>query len=114
MERTRAEENVHENYFFQNNLLADYFKRKILTRVPGLQFDALALQPSYPGEPLGQARIIFLLDPHYPPEQHLCHLSMVENTYVGITLIRGFYVNNKASFDENLVFQNNLLAVLLI
>ena len=51
-------------------------------------------QLSHPDDLLGQAIILLLLDPHYPPGQHYCHLSlMVEKTYVGITLSRGFYVN---------------------
>ena len=39
---------------------------------PGFEPGSPALhtnQLSYPGEPLGQARILFLLDPHYPPDQ---------------------------------------------
>ena len=52
-------------------------------------------QLSYPDDPLGQARIFLFLDPYYLPDQHRCHLSMMEeNTYVGINLIRGSYVKD--------------------
>ena len=35
---------------------------------PGLQLYVLALKPlSYPYDPLGQPRILLLLNPHYPP-----------------------------------------------
>ena len=50
-------------------------------------------QLSHPDDALSEARILFLLDPPYPPDQHQCHLSAMEkNAYAGITLIRGFYV----------------------
>ena len=48
-------------------------------------------QLSYPGKSQDQARILLLLDPHYPSDQYYCHLFvMEENTYVGITLNRSF------------------------
>ena len=84
---------------FQNNYLVGpvllIFKRKNSRLDQNLN---LALQfytlVSYPdGSSLGQARILFLLDPHYPPDQHYCHLFLMENTYVG-TLIKRFYVTD--------------------
>jgi len=35
-----------------------------------------------------------LFDPHYPLDQHKCHLSVMENAYVGIIIISVFYVND--------------------
>ena len=48
-----------------------------------------------PNKSLGQAINFLLLDPNYPPDQHKCRLSVMgESTYVGITLIRDFYVKD--------------------
>jgi hypothetical protein len=38
---------------------------------------------------LGQARILPILDPHYPL---VPSIRIIGDTYFGITLIRGFYV----------------------
>ena len=60
-------------------------------------------QLSHPGDSLSQARILLLSDPHYLPVLSV----MEENTYVGITLIRGFYVNVnlKGKFSSGSVFE---------
>ena len=42
---------------------------------------------NHPNDSLGQARILLLLDPHYPPGQYQWHLSvMEENIYVALLL----------------------------
>ena len=52
------------------------------------------------------AELFSQFHPHYPPKWHQCHVFVMENAFVGIILIRGFYVNytQKQVINENLGF----------
>ena len=69
-------------------------------------------QLSYPDQSLGQARILLLLVSHYPVHCQ-CHLSVMENIQVGITLIMGFYVNHTKSDSSGQVSWFRALCVKL-